>query len=131
MRTRPLPDQNTEVSAPVRTPDHLRRFARDEDGTLIVFAVYIFILILMIGGIGIDLMRFERDRSQLQTTLDRAVLAAAATGPKPQRRVVWLSKPPRRSRRRRSSSVGTRTRVWEAIPGSLRIAVRAGKGELS
>lgn len=77
MRPRPLPDQNTVKSATLRTPNFLRRFARDEDGTLIVFAVYIFILILMVGGIGIDLMRFERDRSELQATLDRAVLAAA------------------------------------------------------
>jgi len=28
----------------------------------------------MIGGISIDLMRFERDRTELQSTLDRAVL---------------------------------------------------------
>lgn len=54
-----------------------RRFALREDGSLIVFAVYIFIIILMFGGIGIDLMRFERDRANLQYTMDRAVLAAA------------------------------------------------------
>ncbi len=55
----------------------LRRFARDEDGALLIFGVYVFLIILMVGGIGIDLMRFERDRSELQYTLDRAVLAAA------------------------------------------------------
>lgn len=55
----------------------LRRFAREEDGALVVFGVYMFLLILMVGGIGIDLMRFERDRTRLQYTLDRAVLAAA------------------------------------------------------
>ncbi|MFD3189039.1 pilus assembly protein TadG-related protein [Sedimentitalea sp. HM32M-2] len=44
---------------------------------MLVFAVYTFLIILMVGGIGIDLMRFERDRSRLQYTLDRAVLAAA------------------------------------------------------
>ncbi|GHF68277.1 TadE/TadG family type IV pilus assembly protein [Seohaeicola zhoushanensis] len=55
----------------------LRRFGKDEDGSLLIFGVYIFVLILMIGGIGIDLMRFERDRAELQYTLDRAVLAAA------------------------------------------------------
>ncbi len=54
-----------------------RKFARDEDGALLVFGVYVFLLILMVGGIGIDMMRFERDRSELQYTLDRAVLAAA------------------------------------------------------
>ena len=53
------------------------RFARDEDGAMLVFGVYVFLIILMVAGIGIDLMRFERDRSMLQATLDRAVLAAA------------------------------------------------------
>lgn len=55
----------------------LRRFARDESGAMLVFGVYVFLIILMVAGIGIDFMRFERDRSKLQATLDRAVLAAA------------------------------------------------------
>lgn len=55
----------------------LSRFRRDEDGSLIIFGVYILVIILMVGGIGIDLMRYERDRAKLQYTLDRAVLAAA------------------------------------------------------
>jgi len=33
--------------------------------------------LLIVGGIGIDLMRFERERTKLQYTLDRSVLAAA------------------------------------------------------
>ncbi len=52
-------------------------FARNEDGTILFFGVYVLLIMLMVGGIGIDLMHFERDRSQLQYTLDRAVLAAA------------------------------------------------------
>ncbi|MEO1733991.1 MAG: Tad domain-containing protein, partial [Pseudomonadota bacterium] len=52
-------------------------FSDNESGTLTIFAVYIFILMLMIGGMGVDLMRIERDRALLQSTLDRAVLAAA------------------------------------------------------
>ena len=52
-------------------------FGDNESGTLTIFAVYIFILMLMIGGMGVDLMRIERDRALLQSTLDRAVLAAA------------------------------------------------------
>lgn len=54
-----------------------RHFMRNEDGNMLIFGVYVFVLILMVGGIGIDLMRYERDRSELQYTLDRAVLAAA------------------------------------------------------
>ncbi len=54
-----------------------RRFLRDESGGMLIFALYTFVIILLIGGIGIDLMRFESNRSRLQYTLDRAVLAAA------------------------------------------------------
>ncbi|QIZ82489.1 VWA domain-containing protein [Thalassovita gelatinovora] len=42
-----------------------------------MFAIFAFICMLMVAGIGIDLMRYERDRAKLQNTLDRAVLAAA------------------------------------------------------
>lgn len=55
----------------------LARFVREEDGVMIALTVYVFLIILMVGGIGVDLMHFERDRSELQYTLDRAVLAAA------------------------------------------------------
>lgn len=55
----------------------LRSFRKDEDGVLLIFGVYVFLIMLIMGGIGIDLMHFERDRAQLQYTLDRAVLAAA------------------------------------------------------
>ncbi len=52
-------------------------FRRQEDGVLAVPVILIILLMLMVGGIGIDLMRYERDRTELQYTLDRAVLAAA------------------------------------------------------
>ncbi len=56
----------------------LARFAREEDGTITIFALMIFVLMLAAGGIAIDVMRYETQRTQLQYTLDRAVLAAAA-----------------------------------------------------
>ncbi|MCF6232100.1 MAG: pilus assembly protein [Rhodobacteraceae bacterium] len=56
---------------------HARAFTRDEDGALVIFGVYVFLIILMVAGIGVDLMHFERNRAHLQYTLDRAVLAAA------------------------------------------------------
>ncbi len=71
------PLHNRPINMPPPVKKFLSRFAREEDGVLLVFGVYIFLIILMIGGIGIDLMRYERDRSELQNTLDRAVLAAA------------------------------------------------------
>ncbi|MQQ08895.1 hypothetical protein GFB49_10555 [Epibacterium sp. SM1979] len=52
-------------------------FRRQEDGVLAKPMVVVSVLMLIVGGIGIDLMRYERDRTVLQYTLDRAVLAAA------------------------------------------------------
>ena len=56
----------------------LRGFCRDQDGALIIFGLMLFILMLMIGGLAVDLMRHENTRTRLQNTLDRSVLAAAA-----------------------------------------------------
>ncbi|WP_205123523.1 Tad domain-containing protein [Marimonas lutisalis] len=55
----------------------VRRFARDESGVMIAFSIFFFLIILLIAGIGVDLMRYEMQRTRLQATLDRAVLAAA------------------------------------------------------
>ncbi|MCG7492997.1 TadE/TadG family protein [Thalassobius sp. Cn5-15] len=55
----------------------LDHFGRDESGAVLLFAMFMLTCMLMIGGVGIDLMRFERDRMSLQNTLDSAVLAAA------------------------------------------------------
>ncbi|MBW7922873.1 MAG: VWA domain-containing protein [Rubellimicrobium sp.] len=52
-------------------------FRAAEDGSMIVFALFLFVIMLMIGGMAVDLMRFESVRARLQSTLDRAVLAAA------------------------------------------------------
>ena len=57
--------------------NHLHRFRKEEDGVMVAFALLMLLTMLMIGGIGIDVMRFEMDRSRVQNTLDRAVLAAA------------------------------------------------------
>lgn len=55
----------------------LTRFSRDESGVMTIFALYIFVCMIIVVGIGVDVMRHERDRVHLQATLDRAVLAAA------------------------------------------------------
>lgn len=55
----------------------LDQFGRDESGAVLLFSMFMLMCMLMIGGVGIDLMRFERDRMALQNTLDGAVLAAA------------------------------------------------------
>lgn len=56
----------------------LHRFARDEDGSLLVFGLILFVLMIMLGGIAVDVMRYEQRRTALQQTVDRSVLAAAA-----------------------------------------------------
>lgn len=59
-------------------PAQLRRFGRDEDGTLIIFTLCLFVLMCMMGGFAIDLMRYETSRTALQNSLDRCTLMAAS-----------------------------------------------------
>lgn len=55
----------------------LYRFGRDTDGNMSVMAIIAAMMMLVYGGMGIDLMYAEVERTRLQATLDRAVLAAA------------------------------------------------------
>ena len=55
----------------------LRRFRDDESGTMAVFVLIMFMLMITFGGIAVDVMRFEARRVAMQQTMDRAVLAAA------------------------------------------------------
>ncbi len=57
--------------------DELRAFRSDESGVLAKPMIMILVLMFALGGLGMDLVRMERDRTNLQYTLDRAVLAAA------------------------------------------------------
>ncbi|MFT6675894.1 MAG: Flp pilus assembly protein TadG [Sulfitobacter sp.] len=54
-----------------------RRFAQGEDGTITIFACFMVLMMLMIGGIGVDMMHHEMERTRIQAVADRAVLAAA------------------------------------------------------
>lgn len=65
-------------AAAVRERGNGPAFLRSEDGSLIIFGLLLFILMLVAGGMGVDFMRFEAQRARLQATLDRAVLAAAS-----------------------------------------------------
>ncbi len=62
---------------PKSTARLLRVFRKAEDGAATVLTLFIFIMMLVMGGIGIDMMRFEMERARLQATLDAAVLAGA------------------------------------------------------
>jgi Flp pilus assembly protein TadG len=54
------------------------RFRQAEEGALIIFALFLFVLMMMIGGVAVDFMRYEQQRTSLMNTLDRGVLAATA-----------------------------------------------------
>lgn len=54
-----------------------RQFKNDEEGSFTVFGLFIFIAILLIGGLAVDIMRLEAKRTRMQNTIDTAVLAAA------------------------------------------------------
>ena len=56
----------------------LARFCTHQDGNVTIFAFTLFMLMMMMGGLAVDLMRFETTRTSLQNTLDRATLAAAS-----------------------------------------------------
>lgn len=55
----------------------IRHFQRAEDGAVIVMTLMFLMIMLIVGGMGVDFMRFEARRAMLQSTADRAVLAAA------------------------------------------------------
>jgi Flp pilus assembly protein TadG len=68
--------------APAFVPERFRtalsRFRQEERGAMAIFMVMIFFLMLVFGGIAVDVMRFETRRVTLQQTMDRAALAAAS-----------------------------------------------------
>lgn len=55
----------------------VRCFCTNDAGNVTIYSIFIVLLVLMITGASVDLMRQEASRVRLQTTLDRAVLAAA------------------------------------------------------
>lgn len=56
----------------------ISNFRSDEGGAIAIFVIFIFVMMIMFGGIAVDVMRFEMRRVSLQQTLDRAVLAASS-----------------------------------------------------
>ncbi|MBW6507758.1 MAG: hypothetical protein K0B00_13575 [Rhodobacteraceae bacterium] len=66
-----VPERLSKITA------RLRRFAAEEEGALIVFALYLFVGMLVVTGVAIEIMRYEERRVMIQGTADRAALAAA------------------------------------------------------
>jgi Flp pilus assembly protein TadG len=53
-----------------------RSFAKEEDGMVTIFACFMIFIMMMVAGIGVDMMRHEMERTRIQAVADRAVLAA-------------------------------------------------------
>lgn len=68
------PRTETAVSA---LTARVRQFWKDDAGSMSIFAVAASLVMMVFGGIGIDLIHAELKRTKLQHTLDRAVLASA------------------------------------------------------
>lgn len=67
-----------KAQAPAKPAALLRRFIADDHGSLAILTVILFVLMTFMGGLAIDLMRYEQTRTALQNTLDRATLASAS-----------------------------------------------------
>lgn len=70
LRTRAALQSSTATTA-------YRRFVKNDDGVMTIFACFMILIMILVGGIGVDLMRNEMERTRLQAVSDRAVLAAA------------------------------------------------------
>ena len=66
---------NTWVAIPLR--NRVSQFAREDDGLVTILALFMIMMMIAVGGIQLDFMRHEMERSRLQAVSDRAVLAAA------------------------------------------------------
>ena len=55
----------------------LRRFAREEDGSMVIFGLFVAMITFVTLGLAVDAMHAEYERTKLQSTCDRSILAAA------------------------------------------------------
>lgn len=62
----------------IQSRNRLGGIARNEDGSILIFSLFVFVMMLMVSGLAIDFMRTETKRAEIQGTLDRAILAAAS-----------------------------------------------------
>ncbi|MEP5760576.1 MAG: pilus assembly protein TadG-related protein [Litoreibacter sp.] len=68
---------------PMSKPDtgigRFMNFSKAEDGgATLAFGLFTFVIMLAAGGMAVDFMLAERERAEIQYTLDRAILAGAA-----------------------------------------------------
>lgn len=73
--------ENTQTAPIIADPKAAARppsFLRDENGTILFFTVIVMIMMFILGGMGLDIMKYEVTRTELQQTSDRATLAATS-----------------------------------------------------
>jgi hypothetical protein len=61
----------------MRFLSYLKAYQTREDGGILIFSLMIFVMIILVGGVAVDMKRYESERIRIQGTADRAVLAAA------------------------------------------------------
>lgn len=72
-------DRTRKITLLKRSPAaFLKEFSRDEEGGIIILTLFLLIIMLVLGGMAVDFMRFESRRALLQSVSDRAVLSAAS-----------------------------------------------------
>ncbi len=78
------------VPARFTARDRVSGFREDEEGGMLIFGLFIFVMMLMVGSLAVDFMRLESQRARLQSTIDRAALASAdLTQTLDQKAVIW------------------------------------------
>ncbi|MEP5761770.1 MAG: pilus assembly protein TadG-related protein [Litoreibacter sp.] len=65
------------ITSRTRLLDSVSNFRTRDDGAMLVFGLFLFAVMLVASGMAIDFMRHENQRTLLQSSIDRAVLAAA------------------------------------------------------
>lgn len=78
MGTRAILSSFSQPIIPRLLRARLADFRSDQSGALVILALMLAMLMMMMGGIAVDVMRYESRRTELQNTLDRSTLAAAA-----------------------------------------------------
>ena len=72
------PETAIERSGLVARSVKVAGFRTDESGSLTIFSLFLFVLLLFISGMAVDMIHQEQRRVGIQNTLDSAVLAASS-----------------------------------------------------
>ncbi len=55
-----------------------KAYRDSESGSLTIFSIFLFVLILFMTGMAVDIMRYESERTSIQNTIDTAIIAASS-----------------------------------------------------